>query len=218
MRELARMQRMSERVNSGQLRRLASLNKVNRWMDSPWLVDPQQPVFERTHTWMSLRLLHGFDLPEFLVGSRHAYLVTSELLQAARWEELRELVHPDVLESMEETFEVAGHPYVCGPTDGNGDGDINILSAVLSSARTSGDDADVAHMDVKFRTLQGVTLHDLQHGDELHEVPRLQESTWTFEGVRFPPPDGDASATSNIDWQVTDIAWQVWEMAEAPMS
>lgn len=196
-------------------------------MDSPSLVDHQLGVFERTHTWMSLRLLHGFDLEDFLTGSRHAYLVTSELLQAGEWDKLGELVHPEVLQAMEETFAEGGHPYVHGPF-GAPDGHINILSAVLAGARTSGEDADVAHLEVKFRALQGVTLHDLQFGDALHELPRLQESTWCFEGVRFRASSSEGSAADeggaaeaegaaaeDIDWQVTDIKWSVWEMAEA---
>ena len=210
-------------------------------MDSPLLVDHQLGVFERTHTWMSLRLLPELDLEDFLAGSRHAYVVTSELLQAGEWDKLGELVHPDVLVGMSKTFAEGGHPYVHGPF-GAPDGHINILSAVLAGARTSGEDADVAHLEVKFRALQGVTLPDLQFGDELHTLPRLQESTWCFEGVRFRAShlsessaaegaEGDAaaagvaakgaaaegegaSAADQIDWQVTDIKWSVWEMAD----
>ena len=207
--------------------KLASLDKVNRWMDTPSLVDQQIDLYERTHTWMSLRLLSGFDLEEFLRGSRHAYLVTSDLLQAGKWDDLSDLVNPVVLESMEETFAANGHPYLHGP-----DGNINILSAVLSSARTSGEDANTAHMQVSFRALQGVTLHDLQFGDILAEVPRLQESTWSFEAV-VPTDDelaaaeaaaggsgggsgggGGGSTGSELEWQVTDIEWKVWEMAD----
>ena len=52
-------------------------------------------------------------------------------------------------------------------------------------------------------------------------APRLQESTWTFEGVvRGDGEEGGmaASATEEEgeevvrDWRVIDIAWQVWEV------
>ena len=67
-----------------------------------------------------------------------------------------------------------------------------------------------AHLDVRFSALQGVTLHDLQHDyREWSAAPRLQESTWTFEGC---PRAGDEEGR---DWQVVDITWRVWEVQEA---
>ena len=48
---------------------LAPLEDVNRWMSDPRSVDQDIGVFDRTQIWMNLRLLHGLDLDEFLVGS-----------------------------------------------------------------------------------------------------------------------------------------------------
>lgn len=212
LREMSRALAARELIRAGGLRKLTSLKKVNHWMESPSIVNPHLDLMERTHTWMSLRLLRGLDLEEFLTGSRHAYVVCSELLQNGEWDALGELVQHDCLSSMEQTFAAPStpYPYATG-------GDINILSAVLSSARTSGDNADRAHLDVSFVAMQGVTLHDLQFGDAPLQLPRMQESTWSFEATVCAEDlpareDGDAE----IDWRVTNIEWKVWEMSEAP--
>jgi len=191
---------------------LRPLKEVNKWMDNMHKVDHEISVFERTQLWMSLRLLHGLDLDDFLLGSRHAYTVVSQLLQDGQWDALAPLVQPTCLDAMRD---LGGGGL---PTDG--DESISIVSAVLSSAHLlepcerTGVLPGTAHLDVKFTALQGVTLHDLQHGaTSLAMAPRLQESMWTFEGVvRADGDDDDAAA----GWQVRDISWQVWEVEQAP--
>ena len=61
--------------------RLNSLQDVNGWMACPHTIDQQLGVFDRTRVWMSLRLLYGLELSDFLVGTRHAYHVVHDLVR-----------------------------------------------------------------------------------------------------------------------------------------
>ena len=198
--------------------KLVPLDEVNGWMADARLIDQRIGVFERTNLWMSLRLLHGLDLPDFLQGSRHAYHVVHNLVRDCEWDALEPMVQPKCLEALE-----GFHPNIKAlPQDT--DNDISILSAVVSSARLlepctyTPIPEGTAHLEVKFAALQGVTLYDLQTGATPLVDPRLQQSTWTFEGtVR---PDGEQRGTELEpdawdEWQVVDIEWQVWEVQEA---
>ena len=204
---------------------LAPLEDVNRWMSDPRSVDQDIGVFDRTQIWMNLRLLHGLDLDEFLVGSRHAYHVVSELMHGGKWDAVAPLVGPECLEAMRELA-----PQIDELPSEALDDEIKIVSAVLRDARvlepckTKKIAKGTAHLDVRFSALQGITLHDLQNG-HTRMAPRLQESTWTFEGVvRGDGEEGGmaASATEEEgeevvrDWRVIDIAWQVWEVQKPP--
>ena len=145
------------------------------------MVDQTIGVFDRTQLWMALRLLHGFDLSDFLFGSRHAYRVVSDLVQSAQWDALSPLVQPSCLEAMQ----VLAPNVALLPADA--DTTISIRSAALQSARllepcaTRNIVKGTTHLDVRFVSLQGITLHDLSHGVPPVAQPRLQESTWTFE-------------------------------------
>ena len=171
-------------------------------------VDQGLSVFDRTGLWMNLRLLHGLDLDEFLVGSKHAYTVVSELMRERQWDALGELMQPTCLEAMQEL----GPSIARIPADA--DDSISIYSAVLTSAHVlepcsrEGIAPGTAHLDVKFVSLQAPTLHDLQLGavDSALGEPRLQESTWTFEGV--------TEGSGDVDWRVRDISWSVWEVQQ----
>ena len=59
--------------------KLVPLDDVNRWMGCARTVDQDLGVYDRTELWCNLRLLAGLDVEEFLLGSRHAYQVVSEL-------------------------------------------------------------------------------------------------------------------------------------------
>jgi len=171
-------------------------------------VDQGLSVFDRTGLWMNLRLLHGLDLDEFLHGSKHAYTVVSELMRERQWGALGELMQPTCLEAMQELG-----PNIERIPSGT-DESISIISAVLTSAHVlepcerEGIAPGTAHLNVKFVSLQSPTLHDLQSGviDSTLAEPRLQESTWTFEGV--------TEGSSDVDWRVRDIAWSVWEVRQ----
>lgn len=196
---------------------LAPAHVVNKWMADAQMVGDDLNMLERTSMWMSLRLLPHLDLVDFLSGSRQAYHVVSDLIRVGDWDALAPLVQPTCLESMVEHFDGSVRAL---PTDA--DDSMSIISAVLSSARVvepcaaEGIAAGTCHLDVRFCSLQGVTLHDLQSADPFHHAPpRLQESTWSFEGVAGATSDeDDASATAGA-WRVIDIDWKVWEVGSA---
>ena len=189
---------------------LAPLEDVNRWMSDARTVDPDLGLFDRTQLWMNLRLLHGLDLDEFLHGSRHAYCVVSELMRNCQWDALEPLLQKPCLEAMQELAPKIEQL----PKDTNNS--VKLTSAVLTNARllepcdAEGIVQGTAHLNVRFNALQGVTLHDLQSGAVPLTEPRLQESTWTFEGV-VRADDGDEE---RVDWRVIDIEWQVWEVQQ----
>ena len=188
---------------------LASQEAVDKWMADGNSVDQQLGVLDRTRLWMSLRLLRGLDLKDFLRGSRHAYHVVSDLTRGCEWQALTPLVQPTCLEAMEQL----GPSIELLPAEA--DESISIVSAVLSDARVLEPSQDVlpgtAHLDVRFSALQSLTMHDMQHGERHGMEPRLQESTWTFEGVVSP----DAADDAATGWRVVDIAWQVWEVQQS---
>ena len=49
-------------------------------------------------------------------------------------------------------------------------------------------------------------------GEAAAPPPRLQESTWTFEGV---VRGADVEGVTEVGWRVRDIAWSVWEVKPA---
>ena len=205
-------------------------------MACPRTIDQQLGVYDRTRVWMSLRLLHGLDVHEFLHGSRHAYHVVHSLLRGGEFDALEPLLQPACLEA------VHGFAPHVATLPHHADDSISILSAVLTDARLLEPSAEecvvpgTAHLEVRFSALQGVTLHDLQSGATPLAAPRMQESTWTFEGVVRPPPAdsgaterehaadptaaaSDAStlgdeASPHDDWRVVNIEWSVWEVQE----
>ena len=85
------------------LPKLNSLEAVEQWMYCPHTIDQSlhTRIFDRTRVWMSLRLLHGLDLDEFLSGTRHAYHVVQDLLRDGEWDALEPLLQPDCLEAVE---------------------------------------------------------------------------------------------------------------------
>jgi hypothetical protein len=195
--------------------KLAPLKEVTAWMANPEIIDQRIGVFERTNLWMNLRLLHGLDLPEFLQGSRHAYSVVHDLLRAADFDALEPLMQPKCLETLE------GFAPNIAAMPRNTDDSITMLSAVLSAAHLlepcSYTPEGTAHLEVKFQALQGVTLHDFRSGATPLALPRLQQSTWTFEGTVRPEGEqrGGADESDAWDeWQVVDVEWQVWEVQE----
>lgn len=167
------------------------------------LIDPQHDMWERTRTRLSIRKLHshhGFELPDFLQGSQHAYCVCSELIQRKCWPELYSLLSPTYHRTVTQTFNAHVDP------DIHAQDPICILEALLTKARTSGSDHALASLEVRFRAIQTVTFDDLaMYGSEAAPLlgrSSLQESKWTFERCL----SSDAAA---MGWKVTKIKWRV---------
>ena len=81
---------------------------VNSWMDDEKLVDASLWPHRRLEMWLQLRTLNGIDLPSFLQGSAHAYVVVQTLMYEREWEALEPLVSPNCLQAMQETMEHMG--------------------------------------------------------------------------------------------------------------
>jgi len=71
---------------------------VTGWLDDPELVEPSLSLWRRTELYLSLRMLHGLDLPDFLRGARVAYPVVTTAMYRRDWEALQSLVAPNCLE------------------------------------------------------------------------------------------------------------------------
>ena len=192
---------------------LAPQETVNRWMDSPYLVDKDLGYVDKTTLWMNLRLLRGLDVEDFMAGSRHAYIVVQQLAAHRQWDGLEPLLHPVAFESLQEALQVQAPCAEQERLHLAAADLINIRSAVLQRADVVAPGQDVVegtcHLQVRFEALHGLTMHDLMKGETPMEEPRLQESTWTFEGVASEDDDALHS------WRVRDIAWQVHEVKPA---
>lgn len=136
--------------------------------------------------------------------------MVQQLAAKQEWDNLQLLLQPVAFDSLKEALDGcswASSADFAEPMD--------IRSAVLSRAEilvpADGVAAGTCHLSVRFAALQQLTLHDLMHGDSGERAPRLQESTWTFEGV----VSGEDQTQAQYSWQVRDIEWQVWEVKPA---
>ena len=68
---------------------------VNGWMQDEKLVDASLWPHRRLEMWLQLRTLDGLDLPSFLQGSAHAYVVVQTLMYEREWDALAPLVSPN---------------------------------------------------------------------------------------------------------------------------
>ena len=193
---------------------LAPAEEVNKWMDDTFLVDQSLGYVDRTSLWMSLRLLRGLEVPDFLLGSRHAYQVVQQLAAGRQWDDLEHLLHPAALASLQDSVDGRRAPCAAAVQMAAPD-NISIRAAVLSRAEVlepaEGSGTGTCHLFVRFEALQGFTMHDLLHGEGsafADEPPRLQESTWTFEGRM-------SDDAAEEQWRVRDIQWRVWEVKPA---
>ena len=101
---------------------------VNWWMADEKLVDASLWPHRRLEMWLQLRTLNGIDLPSFLQGSAHAYVVVQTLMYEREWEALEPLVSPNCLQAMQETMEHMGSVAQRVQLD---EGDIVVRSNVL---------------------------------------------------------------------------------------
>ena len=70
-----------------------------------------------------------------------------------------------------------------------------------------------------YSAIRGLTSRweGIESGATPLALPRLQQSTWTFEGTVRPEGEqrGGADESDAWDeWQVVDVEWQVWEVQE----
>jgi len=189
---------------------------VNGWMQDEKLVDASLWPHRRLEMWLQLRTLDGLDLPSFLQGSAHAYVVVQTLMYEREWDALAPLVSPNCLVAMQETMEHMGSVAQRVQMD---EGDIVVRSNVLrkvvvlqpGDSVPQGDGTEVhvprgsCQLDVHFSADESFRIFNY-HTNELMPPfdggTRAQESTWRFEGV-VVPPDGEAGEMT--DWRLHAI-------------
>ena len=151
-------------------------------------------MFRRAELWASLRLLHGFDLPEFIEGARRAYGVASAAMYERDWGYLRPLVHEDCLGAMQgmaEDLAARAQRVQIPDVEESSAPAFNVLSAKLRRAQllqpsSDGVEAGTWHLQVHYRVEERIVIYDYSTNEPIQPfdgAPRLQESTWLFEGV-----------------------------------
>jgi len=182
---------------------------IGRWMNDETLVDPvgwgkgSIGVFRRMEMYVTLHLMPGFDLPDFLAGTRVAYGAVTRLMYARDWEALEPLVSDACLEAMRWTMEeLAGDARRIVGTD-EADA-IDITSATLNRVLLP-DDPDFVtgsprkvHLDVRFVSMERWVMHDYHTNAPIAPfdgTPFEQTSTMRWEG-EVAPPDSDAEVSS----------------------
>ena len=120
-------------------------------MDNPQLVDPDLWFYRRFEMWMMMRQLHGFDLPEFLDGCRHAYPTVCGLMYERDWITLEPMVAPKCLEAMQHMMEEFGSAAQRIQVE-DADEEFQVQSALLTKVMLIDEDEPYGpncHLDVK---------------------------------------------------------------------
>ena len=169
---------------------------INQWMGDPSLVDPfgwgagQIGFMQRSEMYVKLHLMPGFDLPDFLAGSRMGYNAVTRLMYerncALRRESscslfaplthtpsiltgdaLRPLVSPACLDAMEATMEdIAGDRRRIEESSFEADDAIVLQSATLNRVLLLDDpEFEVGmprkvHLDVRYVSIEKWIMHD----------------------------------------------------------
>lgn len=194
---------------------MAPEETVKRWLADEQLVDRNLGMFQRISLWAMLRALPGLDLPDFLLGTRHAYGEVTRLMYRRNFAALEPLVAPACLEAMQQTmdeFGAAAHRVV----DADLDGAIAVRRAVLCGAevfKPAPDDAPDAPrrclLDVRFEVSESFSIHDMRTGEPIAPFDgreRLAQSTWRWEGAVAPPAeDGGEPADAEEGWRVHSL-------------
>ena len=175
-------------------------------MADPELVDPvgwgkgQIGLLRRMEMYTMLHLMPGFDLPEFIAGTRVAYGAVTRLMYAREWEALGPLVSPQCLDAMVATMEdLAGDARRI--VDHEGDDAIEINSATLhrvlllddnyyDSGRFEPGGPRKVHLDVRFVSTERWVMHDYHDNEPVKPfdgTPFEQSSTMRWEGEVVPP-------------------------------
>ena len=152
-------------------------------MSDPRSVDQDIGVFDRTQIWMNLRLLHGLDLDEFLVKLAARLPCCGGINARRQMGRGRAARRPRVPRGDAGARAADRRAAVRSVETTRSD---RLGKSYATRGCSSMQDQKIAkgtaHLNVRFSALQGITLHDLQNG-HTRMAPRLQESTWTFEGV-----------------------------------
>lgn len=177
---------------------------ITRWMNTPELVDQVGGpfagndtigFFRRMEIYTMLHLMPGFDLPEFLAGTRLAYGIVTRLMYAREWEQLETLVAPNCLDAMVSTMDdIAGDRRRILEADA--DDALNIESATLHRVLLLDDpsfvtgDARKVHLDVRFVSTERWTMHDYNDNELVPPFdgsPFEQRTVMRWEGEVVPP-------------------------------
>jgi hypothetical protein len=192
------------------LSRLAPSDKVTRWVQDPTLVSPDG-LFGTARMWVMLRVIPGFDLPDFLMGTRLAYGTATRLMYARDWVALEPLVSKELHSAMQETMDIFGAEgrRVMLP---DAEDAIDVKSAVLRRVAVLEGEEDAAgrrcHMDVLITSHEKWSLYDY---NEKAAIPpfdgrmNVQEATWRFEGTVAPPEDADGDSQGEQSWIIHSI-------------
>ena len=149
-----------------------------------------------------LHLMPGFNLPDFLEGTRHAYGAVTRLMYARDWENLTPLVSPACLDAMVSTMDdLAGDARRI--VDADAEDAISIQSATLHRVLLLDDpefqtgDARKVHLDVRFVSLEQWVMHDYHENAPIAPfdgTPFEQSTTMRWEG-EVVPPESDAEGS-----------------------
>ena len=180
---------------------------IGRWMGDPDLVDPlgwgtgQIGVIRRMEMYTMLHLVPGFNLPEFLDGTRYGYGAVTRLMYAKDWDALEGLVAPACLDAMVATMDdIAGDRRRIQEFE---DQDaVQIKSATLTNVLLLDDpsfqtgDPRKVHIDVRFVSTERWVMHDYTDNAPIKPfdgTPFEQNATLRWEG-EIVPPGNDAEA------------------------
>lgn len=190
--------------------RLAPNELVTAWMDDPSLVSPSLSLWRRSELFLSLRLLPGLNLKEFLRGAAVAYPVVCSAMYTRDWDALAPLVAPRCLEAMQEAMDgmaEVGQRVSLAP-DGS---DLTVLSATLARAQVLQTSDEVPQgsclLHVKYTVRETYSIIDCHSNAPMPPFDgsvREQESTWVFEGIVRPEGEGDREE-EEPDWKVHGI-------------
>ena len=179
---------------------------ITRWMGDETLVDPVGlfgakgtiGFFQRMEIYTMLHLLPGFNLPEFLAGTRVAYSAVTRLMYARDWDSLEPLVSPACLDAMVSTMDdIAGERRRIIEADA--EDAISLTSATLNRVLLL-DDPEFetgmnrkVHVDVRFVSTERWVMQDYNDNAPVKPfdgTPFEQTSTFRFEGEVAPPDSG----------------------------
>jgi hypothetical protein len=191
----------------------AHADLVNQWMADPELVSPNLGFFGRTQLWLSLGILPGLDLPEFLCGARLAYATVTRSMYERDWAFLDPLVSPQMLEAMQFAMNEFGDN--ARRVEGFEAADaIELSGARLVKAQILKPDEEWerqnassqrerwrseprrCHLDVQFLSHESWKIIDYRLNEAIEPFDgrrREQQSTWRFEGVVYTSDSPDTA-------------------------
>ena len=189
--------------------KLASSEVVSAWLDDPALVDASLWPHRRVELWMQLRMLKGLDLPDFLEGTKVAYVVLQQLMYERDWDGLAPLVSESCLNAMQETMQEMASAAQRVQFD---EGSFRVQSSVLRSASMLEPDDDTpagtCHLDVVVTADESFRIFNYHTNEPMPPFDgqtRSQTSTWRFEGVVTPNWEVEEAAEAQADWKLHAI-------------